>query len=138
MQMLSGQPMTFDAVDSGIQDLTVRNKILQNFMAPETITLKKGAQVMLIKNYDSQLVNGSLGKIQSFMDESTFHVYKDDEETFLRAQEPEGGSDAEEKAAAREDPEDEIARQRREHAKVLAHGPFLPSRWLLPRAALSA
>ena len=94
--------MTFDAVDTGISDLAARNKILANFMAPESITLKKGAQVMLIKNMDSQLVNGSLGKILSFMDENTFNVYKDDEETFLRAQEPAGGSDDVEKSAARD------------------------------------
>lgn len=99
MQMLSGQTMEFPAVDSGVHDLTIRNKLLANFMAPEKLTLKKGAQVMLIKNIDTSLVNGSLGKIQSFMDESTFHVYKDDEETFLRAQEP--GEDPEGSAAAR-------------------------------------
>ncbi|RMZ90363.1 hypothetical protein DV736_g2396, partial [Chaetothyriales sp. CBS 134916] len=102
MRNLSGEPMTFDASDSGKLEQAAREKVLQNFMAPKSITLKKGAQVMLIKNIDSQLVNGSLGKIQSFMDESTFHVYKSDEEAFLLAQEPEGGSDEKEKAAARE------------------------------------
>ena len=99
MQLLSGQVMEFPAVDSGVNDLAIRNKLLANFMAPEKLTLKKGAQVMLIKNIDSSLVNGSLGRVQSFMDESTFHVYKDDEETFLRAQEP--GEDSEGSAAAR-------------------------------------
>lgn len=54
---------------------------------------------MLIKNIDTSLVNGSLGKVQSFMDESTFYVYKDDEETFLRSQEPGDGDEA--TAAAR-------------------------------------
>ena len=127
MLMLSGQPLTFDAVDTGITDLAVRNKILQNFMAPESITLKKGAQVMLIKNIDSQLVNGSLGKIQSFMDESTFHVYKDDEETFLRAQEPEGGSDEEEKAAARE----KIQKMR-----LQGKGDTMPRYWPMVRFSL--
>ncbi|RMD43836.1 hypothetical protein DV735_g1273, partial [Chaetothyriales sp. CBS 134920] len=102
MRSLSGQPMTFDAVDSGKLEPDARERVLQNGMAPKSITLKKGAQVMLIKNIDTQLVNGSLGKIQSFMDETTFHVYKDNEEEFNLAQEPEGGSDEEEKAAARE------------------------------------
>lgn len=101
MTNLSGQEMRFDAVDTGVSDLNVRNKILANFMAPEKLSLKKGAQVMLIKNIDNQLVNGSLGKVQAFMDEATFTVYKDEEETFMQAQEPEGGSDADEKAAAR-------------------------------------
>jgi ATP-dependent DNA helicase PIF1 len=101
MRSLSGQEMRFDAVDGGVSDLNIRSKMLANFMAPEQLSLKKGAQVMLIKNIDNQLVNGSLGKVQAFMDEATFHVYKDEEETFLQAQEPEGGDDEDEKAKAR-------------------------------------
>jgi len=49
MKSLSGQEMVFTAVDSGNQDPTQRAKTLSNFMAQETLTLKKGAQVMLIK-----------------------------------------------------------------------------------------
>ena len=45
MFRLSGQAMTFAAQDSGVSDVNVRNKILANFMAPESLTLKKGAQV---------------------------------------------------------------------------------------------
>ena len=101
MNNLSGQSMSFEAVDSGVADLNVRSKVLANFMAPERLSLKKGAQVMLIKNIDTTLVNGSLGKVQSFMDEATFLVYKDEEESFMKAQEPEGGSDEDDKAAAR-------------------------------------
>jgi ATP-dependent DNA helicase PIF1 len=100
MRKLSGQTMTFAAVDSGVQDLNVRKNLLANFIAPETLELKKGAQVMLIKNIDSQLVNGSLGIVQSFMDEGTFFTYKADEPTFLIAQDH--GQDKEETAAARE------------------------------------
>ncbi|KAI1495698.1 hypothetical protein F5X99DRAFT_109039 [Biscogniauxia marginata] len=37
--------------------------LLANMMAPKAIYLKKGAQVMLIKNMDDNLVNGSLGKV---------------------------------------------------------------------------
>jgi ATP-dependent DNA helicase PIF1 len=99
MSKLAGQAMQFEATDSGVSDVNVRNKILANFMAPERLTLKKGSQVMLIKNMDPQLVNGSLGKVQAFMDEGTFHAYKDDEETFMRAQDE--GSDDEEKAQAK-------------------------------------
>jgi ATP-dependent DNA helicase PIF1 len=102
MRKLSGQVMTFTAVDSGIQDLTIRKNLLANFIAPEVLDLKKGSQVMLIKNIDSQLVNGSLGIVQSFMDEGTFFAYKDDEPTFLLAQEPDDGLNEQDKAAARE------------------------------------
>ncbi|KAK5627609.1 hypothetical protein RRF57_003324 [Xylaria bambusicola] len=41
-------------------------------MAPKSMDLKKGAQVMLIKNMDDTLVNGSLGKVIGFMAEATF------------------------------------------------------------------
>lgn len=100
MQRLSGQVMTYAATDSGVSDLNVRAKILANFMAPEQLTLKKGAQVMLIKNIDPQLVNGTLGKILCFMDEATWATYKGDEETYHTAHR-EGMSDDEETKAAR-------------------------------------
>lgn len=100
MRKLSGQIMTFASVDSGVQDLNMRKNLLANFIAPESLELKKGAQVMLIKNIDSQLVNGSLGIVQSFMDEGTFFTYKEDEPTFLLAQDD--GLNEQEKAAAHE------------------------------------
>ncbi|EEQ31138.1 DNA repair and recombination protein pif1 [Microsporum canis CBS 113480] len=73
MNRLSGSVMTFHAADSGaIKDEQIRAKLLSNCMAPPTIHLKKGAQVMLIKNKDETLVNGSLGTVIAFMDESGF------------------------------------------------------------------
>ena len=69
--------MEFGAVDSGtIQDAEQRTRLLANCMAPASITLKKGAQVMLIKNFDDTLVNGSIGKVQSFLTEDTFNHYR--------------------------------------------------------------
>lgn len=41
-------------------------------MAPPSLELKKGAQVMLIKNMDETLVNGSLGTVVSFKTQDTF------------------------------------------------------------------
>lgn len=101
MKNLSGQGVKFEASDSGLSDLNMRSKLLANFMAPPVIELKKGAQVMLIKNIDNQLVNGSLGKVQAFMDEGTFSVYKNDEETYMKAQDPSADSDDEETKTAR-------------------------------------
>ncbi|KIY04102.1 uncharacterized protein Z520_00794 [Fonsecaea multimorphosa CBS 102226] len=102
MRKLSGQVMTFTAVDTGTAELNTRKALLNNFIAPEVLELKKGAQVMLIKNIDGQLVNGSLGIVQSFMDEGTFFTYKDDEPTFLLAHEADDGHDEGEIKAARE------------------------------------
>ncbi|OAL33511.1 hypothetical protein AYO20_07197 [Fonsecaea nubica] len=102
MRKLSGQMMTFTAVDSGTAEPNTRKALLNNFIAPEILELKKGAQVMLIKNIDQQLVNGSLGIVQSFMDEGTFFTYKDDEPTFLLAHEPDDGEDESDIKAARE------------------------------------
>lgn len=101
MTRLDGQLMTYMATDGGIADLAARNRVLANFMAPEKLTLKKGAQVMLIKNIDTQLVNGTLGKVLCFMDEATWMTYKGDEDTY-RAAYREGRSDDEDTKAARE------------------------------------
>jgi ATP-dependent DNA helicase PIF1 len=54
-------------------------------MAPKCLELKKGSQVMLIKNLNDSLVNGSLGKVISFMDEQTFSIYSEDPDSFENA-----------------------------------------------------
>lgn len=64
--------------------MNLRKKLLSNCMAPETIALKKGCQVMLIKNMDETLVNGSLGRVIGFMSESTFEYYQEHEEEFYQ------------------------------------------------------
>ncbi len=83
MKNLAGTSRPFKAVDGGsITDHAQREKLLANCMAPPLIELKKGAQVMLIKNIDETLVNGSLGNVIAFMDEKTFDFYHEDEEEF--------------------------------------------------------
>lgn len=72
---LQSKPYRFDAVDTGnMVDLKQREKLLQNMMAPKTLELRKGAQVMLIKNMDETLVNGSLGTVTHFMTEASFQA----------------------------------------------------------------
>ena len=83
MRDLHGSAHRFEAIDSGsITDLNIREKLLANMMAPKVIELKKGAQVMLIKNMDDGLVNGSLGKVIAFMSQSTFEIYEKNPDIF--------------------------------------------------------
>ena len=87
MRNLSGREFEFKAEDGGmILDPVQRSKLLDNCMAPASITLKKGAQVMLIKNIDETLVNGSVGKVIAFMDEKTFDIYHEDEDEFQQVE----------------------------------------------------
>jgi ATP-dependent DNA helicase PIF1 len=80
MRSLSGKGFVFDAVDGGnMKDKVQRDKLLSNCMAPISIELKEGSQVMLIKNMDDSLVNGLLGKVIDFMDEKTFDIYRENE-----------------------------------------------------------
>jgi len=75
LHSLPGSTQTFLAEQGGaITNLQIRDKLLQNCMAPQRIDLKKDAQVMLIKNMDENLVNGSLGKVIGFMSESTYSL----------------------------------------------------------------
>ncbi|CAG8983468.1 hypothetical protein HYALB_00000637 [Hymenoscyphus albidus] len=90
MRSLVGKSYRYDAVDGGtITDMAMRERLLSNMMAPKTMELKKGAQVMLIKNMDDGLVNGSLGKVIAFMSEVTFEIYDKNPEIL-----EEGGMDA--------------------------------------------
>jgi ATP-dependent DNA helicase PIF1 len=87
MRQLQGETKTFEAKDSGsVTEKSFRDKLLANCMAVETLTLKKGAQVMLIKNIDETLVNGSLGKVIGFMSEQMFDNYQQHEEEYYAAQ----------------------------------------------------
>ena len=72
LRALPGEGRQFVAEDSG--DPAIRDKLLANMMAPKCLDLKVGAQVMLIKNWDAGLVNGSLGRVIAFSDEKTFEM----------------------------------------------------------------
>jgi len=92
MRNLVGEVKIYQAKDGGaVTEERFRDKLLQNCMAPQEIQLKKGAQVMLIKNIDETLVNGSLGKVIGFMSEATFDSYQQNEDQFdeLQSSRPE-------------------------------------------------
>ena len=60
----------YTARDGGsITDKMQRDRLLANCIAPEAICLRQGAQVMLIKNIDESLVNGSIGTVRCFVNE---------------------------------------------------------------------
>lgn len=86
MRVLTGDAESYVADDTGtIVDKHHRDKLLSNCMAPMLIELKMNSQVMLIKNIDDTLVNGSLGRVVNFMDEQTFdRAYHGEEETTPR------------------------------------------------------
>lgn len=80
MRSLVGKSYVFKAEDGGaIQDIKQRDRLLANCMASPVLELKKGSQVMLIKNMDDNLVNGSLGKVVAFMNEKTFAIYDEND-----------------------------------------------------------
>lgn len=69
---LPGQVVQFEAIDVIKEQGKLLNVNLDNCPALPSVELKVGAQVMMIKNIDSTLVNGSLGRIVGFMNEATF------------------------------------------------------------------
>ncbi|CAO3596060.1 unnamed protein product [Absidia cylindrospora] len=67
LQALQGEIHDFRAIDTGKDP-----KKMESCIAPSLIRLKKNAQVMLLKNMDSTLVNGSLGIVIGFVGEGKF------------------------------------------------------------------
>lgn len=73
MQKVKGVVKTYLAKDGGIiTDPATRKRLLSDCIAPEVLALKATAQVMLIKNIDTTLVNGSLGRVVGFANRHTF------------------------------------------------------------------
>ena len=80
LKELNGTPIVYECVKGGSLKGTPQfDKICSSFLAPDQIKLKIGCQVMLIKNQNDKLVNGSLGKIIDFVtqdDVMMFHIEK--------------------------------------------------------------
>ena len=66
MSRLRGESKTYYAKDGGLASGEQRQKLLDNFMAQQVLHLTVGSQVMLIKNIDETLVNGSMGIVVAF------------------------------------------------------------------------
>jgi ATP-dependent DNA helicase PIF1 len=79
MSRLQTHQELYTSVDGGsIQDVNQREKMLANFMAPQKLALRIDAQVMLIKNHDETLVNGSMGRVIRFVDPAVYGTELDE------------------------------------------------------------
>lgn len=76
LNLLKGETHLFSSVDDGSLPAQSRQTVLNNFLAPQKLFLKKNAQVMCIKNFDETLVNGSLGQVVGFMDKRTYKLFE--------------------------------------------------------------
>lgn len=72
MSHLRGESKTYHAKDGGSASGEHRQKLLDNFMAQQVLHLTVGAQVMLIKNIDETLVNGSMGIVVAFKEPAVY------------------------------------------------------------------
>lgn len=79
LSKLPGEAQLYTAMDSGSLQEPQRQTILNNFLAPQKLFLKKGAQVMCIKNFDDTLVNGTMGKVVDFMYKDVYMKRKEQE-----------------------------------------------------------
>ncbi|WRT70775.1 uncharacterized protein IL334_007774 [Kwoniella shivajii] len=76
LNQLNTDGYSYTSSDGGmISDAVQREKLLGNFMATKFLEVKVDAQVMLIKNMDETLVNGSMGRVVGF---SHKHIYYTD------------------------------------------------------------
>ncbi|KKY27895.1 putative mitochondrial dna helicase [Diplodia seriata] len=73
MRNIKDHVNTYHAQDGGtVTDADTRKRLLADCIAPEILEIKETAQVMLIKNIDKTLVNGSLGRVVGFANQFTF------------------------------------------------------------------
>jgi ATP-dependent DNA helicase PIF1 len=80
LNQLTTEEQTFDSIDCGeFKDMNQRKKMLASFVALQRLTLRVGAQVMLIKNVDEMLVNGTMGKVLRFIDPGIYGTPDDPE-----------------------------------------------------------
>lgn len=68
LQQLPLPRFAYNGVDGGhVKDPQQRQNLLSSLMVPAQLELRVGAQVMLVKNYDSLLVNGCVGIVIQFI-----------------------------------------------------------------------
>ncbi|EEQ39863.1 hypothetical protein CLUG_03991 [Clavispora lusitaniae ATCC 42720] len=88
LRFLPGQSNIYKAQDSEKDQF--KRKLYDNLMCEEILELKKGAQVMYLKNHpDNLVVNGSIGTVVGFITENLFKTLFDvlGEQTFCNMSE---------------------------------------------------
>lgn len=74
---LKGPRVVFEAEDTYRDDDARKFVKLENLICAPRVELKVGAQVMMIKNIDESLVNGTVGTVIGFMSESTYMLVQE-------------------------------------------------------------
>jgi hypothetical protein len=73
LQDIDRDAHNYTAEDGGtVENPNIRKMLLSDCIAPEYLTLKVGAQVMLTQNIDKNLVNGSQGCVIDFCNSDSF------------------------------------------------------------------
>ncbi len=77
---LQGSAVTFYAEDEIVSYKQINNKeslqqLLNNCLATTEIVLKENAQVMLLRNLNNKLINGSRGVIVGFQGKNSYACY---------------------------------------------------------------
>lgn len=79
LDAIAEESRVYTSYDTGTLQGEQRERLLENFMAPRHVCLKRGAQVMLIKNIEDTLVNGSIGIVLDFVDDAAYEDEHGDE-----------------------------------------------------------
>jgi PIF1-like helicase len=88
LHRLNTKEQIFTSTDGGaLCGTTAGDKMLDNLLPPKSLTLRIGAQVMLIRNISENLVNGTIGKVIDFMDSKTFKINQTSLDTDMVAEE---------------------------------------------------
>lgn len=79
MAALPGPAYVFESRDTGPAPPDKKRRLLDNMAVVKTLTLKHDAQVMLVKNVSETLVNGSVGRLVGFCEDTAASQQKKDE-----------------------------------------------------------
>lgn len=74
MSAIEGREFIYMSEDSGLFDNESTQRLLADVMMPSRLALKAGAQVILLVNLSAQLVNGSRGRVETFVNDEVWPI----------------------------------------------------------------